>query len=267
MEHLIRRAKSGRAWTANELLAYNIQVHSQSAETFFGHPLPTLDGIDPLLVSGTINTDGTTDRTDRLLQYLHLTLEADADQSFAIDDFAEELLRQLDYQERGTLLRYHYAIPLAICGDTRRLAQTGVCLAHQNTMILLIIQEDIPAISRRAPEAQVIAEAIAAFQHNNSVRDRLGEPLLASMTVPCITMVGTRPTFYKVPVTQELSQGVITAQYPTQTTVVTKCIVSSPSGRHGSTRFPRGGLAAFHRFPYSRQVFLVCIFVMVRGYK
>src|SRR5260370_35072877 len=106
MEHLIRRAKSGRAWTANELLAYNIQVHSQSAETFFGHPLPTLDGIDPLLVSGTIHTDVTTDRTDRLLQYLHLTFEADPDPSFPIDALSGELPPQLYHHEPGSLLRY-----------------------------------------------------------------------------------------------------------------------------------------------------------------
>src|SRR5258708_1812033 len=107
MAHPIRCAKSGCAWTANELLAYNIEIRSQSAETFFGHPLPTLDGIDPLLVSGTIGTDGITVRYTgcydvfrRHQQRIPLSISS-------------ERLRQLDYEERGTLLMYHYPIPLA----------------------------------------------------------------------------------------------------------------------------------------------------------
>jgi hypothetical protein len=41
------------------------------------------------------------------------------------------------------------------------------------------------------------------------------------MTIPCITMSGTRPTFYLVPVTQELSTAVIGGVYPaTETTVL-----------------------------------------------
>jgi hypothetical protein len=44
------------------------------------------------------------------------------------------------------------------------------------------------------------------------------------MTIPCITMSGTRPTFYLVPVTLELSNAVAMAQYPSSETVVSKCV-------------------------------------------
>lgn len=37
----------------------------------------------------------------------------------------------------------------------------------------------------------------------------MGLVLLDEMTLPCITMVGTRLTFYLVPVTKELSNAVV----------------------------------------------------------
>ncbi|KIM45344.1 hypothetical protein M413DRAFT_338289 [Hebeloma cylindrosporum] len=44
------------------------------------------------------------------------------------------------------------------------------------------------------------------------------------MTIPCIIMSGNRPTFYLVPVTQELSNAVIGGVYPTTVTQVLKCV-------------------------------------------
>jgi hypothetical protein len=55
-------------------------------------------------------------------------------------------------------------------------------------------------------QSQIIAGAISAFQFNNRKRESLGCKALPSMTIPCVTMSGTRPTFYLVPVTL--------AQYP-----------------------------------------------------
>jgi hypothetical protein len=81
------------------------------------------------------------------------------------------------------------------------------------------------------PEPQVVAQAIATFQYNNRSRARLGQPELDSMTIPCITMIGTRPSFYLIPVTRELSEAVATAQYPLSPTMIMKCVVASNSGR------------------------------------
>ncbi|KAI9456244.1 hypothetical protein BJY52DRAFT_1108210, partial [Lactarius psammicola] len=54
---------------------------------------------------------------------------------------------------------------------------------------------------------------------------------LDSMTIPCIVMVRTGPTFYLVPVTQKLSEAVATGKYPPSSTAVTKCVVVSKSRR------------------------------------
>jgi len=215
MAYLFRIAKSGSDWTTNELLAYNIRVSSQTPHSFYGIPLPpvaSLNDLDPDLVSGTLSTQVLKDETYRLLQYLDLASTANAGQESAINDFAREILRVLG-------------------GDPDRSAQTDVTLIHGSSTILLVVQEDKTTVSARDPEAQVIAEAIATFQYNNRTRARLGQHELDTMTIPCITMIGTRPIFYLVPVTQGLSQAVATAQYPTNPTVVKKCVVASNSCR------------------------------------
>jgi len=51
------------------------------------------------------------------------------------------------------------------------------------------------------------------------------------MTIPCIVMIGTRPIFYLVPVTRELSDAVARGQYPSSCTAVKKCVVISRSRR------------------------------------
>ena len=83
-------------------------------------------------------------------------------------------------------------------------------------VILLLVQEDKTAFNLSNPESQVIAKAIATFQYNNKKRADLDLPALDMMTILCITMVGMRPFFYLVPVTQELSDSVALGQQPSQ---------------------------------------------------
>ena len=107
MANLIRSAKSGSDWTTNDLLAYNIRVSSQIPDKFYGIPLPTvadLSTLDRHLVSGTLSTQGLSDETYRLLQYLDLASRANVGQESAVDDFAREILRVLEYESRGLLL-------------------------------------------------------------------------------------------------------------------------------------------------------------------
>lgn len=54
------------------------------------------------------------------------------------------------------------------------------------------------------------------------------------MTIPCITVVGTTPTFYLVPVTKELSDAVMTGQYPPTQTRVLKCVTDAGHQRRVS---------------------------------
>lgn len=74
-------------------------------------------------------------------------------------------------------------------------------------------QEDKTVISNKIPEAQVIAEAIVTFQYNNDARVRLDMEPLETTIIPAITMIGTHLIFYKILVTQQLSDAVISGQY------------------------------------------------------
>lgn len=50
------------------------------------------------------------------------------------------------------------------------------------------------------------------------------------MIIPCITVVGTFPIFYLVTVTRELSECVMTAQYPSSKTIVLKHVPNVSDG-------------------------------------
>jgi len=170
------------------------------------------------------------DDTYRFLAYLDLA--TNSSQETAVDDFARELLHIVGFEERGRILRTRHIIPLSICGENNTVAQTDVCLVDQRStiLLLLVLREDKTIFNPSDPEPRVIAEAIAAYQHNNQRRKCMGLPTLNTMTIPCITMVWTRPTFYLVPVTRELGDAVITGQWPEVETKVLMCV--TVAGRH-----------------------------------
>ena len=105
-------------------------------------------------------------------------------------------------------------------------------------IILLLVQRAKPAFGSNGPEPPILAGAIATFQYNNRSRAKMGLPTLDTMTIPCITVWGTRPLFYKVPVTQHLSDCVATGQSPTQQTVVTRCGPPAPPEAHEGMKSP-----------------------------
>ena len=177
-------------------------------------------GVDPLLIDSTVDADHVTDDTFQYLTHLHLAINEGL-----IADFSQKTLQILGFVERGQVLSMHFKIPLRICDDEQS-AQTDVCLLTRYQMTLLILQEDKMVLNSSQPEPQVIAQAIAAYQYNNARRTIEGFPTLDAMTIPCITMDGTRPTFYLVPVTQELGVAVHSGEYPQTLTRVVKCATS-----------------------------------------
>jgi hypothetical protein len=74
--------------------------------------------------------------------------------------------------------------------------------------------------------------------------------ILDAMAIPCITMVGTRPTFYLVPVTRALSTAVVTGQYPETPTNVVKFVTFLGHNRRSSEGMetPEYRRVAFQRF-------------------
>jgi hypothetical protein len=225
-------SKSGSGWTRNELIAYNIKIVPQTPEQFFGAVGVSLTHLDPLIITG--STTDTTNLSDTTLRYLtHLDLATHASHESFIDEFSRQTLDLLGYSERGLALLTRYNIPLTISGKNKN-AQTDVCLVDGRTMILLTLQEDKTLFSYSDPEPQVIAEAIAAYQYNNDKRERRDMATLDEMVFPCITMVGTHPTFYLVPVSRGLSDAVAIGQYPPAPTEVWKCVTVAGHNRSSS---------------------------------
>ncbi|KAG2354161.1 hypothetical protein BDR07DRAFT_1430313 [Suillus spraguei] len=188
---LIRSAKSGSDWTFNDLMAYNITVTPQSPEQFFrqNHGM-LLEGADPSLLNSSLDDENI---SDAVFEYLgHLDLATNVTRESFIDAFAQKTLQILGFVERCLILTARHNNPLRICGDNQRVAETDVCLLDPRSMILLVLQED-KIVFKTDPQ--------------------ITSPLDA-MTIPCITMVGTRPIFYLVPVTEALSSAVALASIP-----------------------------------------------------
>ncbi|KXN92480.1 hypothetical protein AN958_07427 [Leucoagaricus sp. SymC.cos] len=238
-----RVAKSASAWHQSDLKNYNISVCEQSPAKFFGHTprnseLP--QGLDSNFLTATLPHDpNLSDETTELLQLIQAiegtgpssrrTPEAD------VDLLARELLKAAHFQSDGLLLRAEGSIKLAICKDKHCYARPNVYLTQNIPHTVLLILENKRKDSRIDPEPQVIAQAIAAFQHNNRELDRARHPRHKSMTFPAITMVGTCLTFYKTTITQDLSDAVENGTSPRKITTVYKCVVPHVAG-HGSER-------------------------------
>ncbi|KAF8884118.1 hypothetical protein BD779DRAFT_1674210 [Infundibulicybe gibba] len=203
MANLIRLAKLGSSWGRNELDAYNIAVVEQEQELFFGGPfpayLPAYTGLDGFTTHEN-RVQELDESTLSLMKRFDLAMRVVEGEESAVDDFVVELLRVLKYETKQT---------------------PDICILDPDSGILLLAQEDKSHINLQDPEAQLIAEAIAAFQTNNKKRtDQLFLDPLEECIFPGITMFRTFPRFYKIRVTAELDQCVRHGTYPaTKTTV------------------------------------------------
>ncbi|KAF8506682.1 hypothetical protein F5888DRAFT_1602364 [Russula emetica] len=86
--------------------------------------------------------------------------------------------------------------------------------------LISLVQEDKSHLNPVDPSPQLIAQAIAAFVNNNVRRHELHWEPHAHAIIPGITMTGTTPTFYKIPVTTELVHAVRFGIYPEQETII-----------------------------------------------
>lgn len=244
MANIIRTAKSAHDWTKNELRAYHIVVQAENHLTFFGVEALPEARVDPELLTCTTASQAINQSTAELLHLLFMASRPQPGES--VHDFAAQLFRAIGYASRDRVIRTRQPLTLFICGE-RRSAQTDACIIDTSQYdILLLVQEDNRLDpSSGDPEIQLIAEAIAAFDSNNSKRTHAGlvpveekvcpltvSPPLAVEPSPKvmagITLVGTAPTFFKIPVTAELVQHVAEGTYPPRRTIVSYCVPPVP---------------------------------------
>ncbi|THV04066.1 hypothetical protein K435DRAFT_714828, partial [Dendrothele bispora CBS 962.96] len=230
MAHLIRSAKSGSDWTLNELRAYNIYLHRQDHLTFFGVAALPRPNVDPELINNADATDMAESQNAELITLLDLAMSHRSGEN-AVGDFVVQLFRTMGYVHRERVARSRKDLTLQICGELRH-ARTDVCLVDRaNNDIVLLVQEDkrVEDGENNVAEAQLVAEAVAAFAENNKNREASGLEPLAQKVIPGITMIGTSPTFYKINVTRNLVDHVCCGTYPSDHTLVTYCY--PPLGR------------------------------------
>ncbi|KAJ7220336.1 hypothetical protein GGX14DRAFT_493710 [Mycena pura] len=216
----IQGPKSGCDWTENDLAAYNIRIVYQDALSFFRIPAlppPALKHPAVLHLPGPAYTNDPT--VYELLRTMDLAMLPTYTDESAVDDFAVLLLRELGYAPAGRVIRTRKDIPLIVCGDNT-LMKADVCIVDGGGIMLLLVLEDRRHVGGADPLPQLVAEAIAAFDLNNMTRERLGLEPLPSKDIPGITLKGTSPIFFKIPVTKQLVAAVRSGHYPAAETVV-----------------------------------------------
>ncbi|KAF8628940.1 hypothetical protein AX17_005883 [Amanita inopinata Kibby_2008] len=197
MVNIVRLAKSGNEWTFNELAAYNIVIHEQDENQFFDRPLPEYIQGPVGFIEHKDHVQGLDAPSLALIKRLDLAMKIVEGEESAVDDFTAELVRAMGYETDQTVVRTRKSLQLLTCGKA------------------------VFAKTDSDPEAQLIAEAIAAFQQNNT--NRVGDLFRESLEVQVIrgiTMVGTFPRFYTIKVTADLDRSVRVGQYPALQTVV-----------------------------------------------
>ena len=211
-------AKSGNDWTSDDLAAYNITVEPQDAPTFFGHPRLPEPNVTPKEVLEVAEPDGAaTEDGARLLRYLHKATDPEAR---CIVDFAKWLFEETCQYLGRTDIFSRETIPLTVCREVKE-TMASITIVNDALQYLMVLQEGGSRIGGADPEPLLIAEAIAAFAMNNEIREnKLGLPPLQSGVIPGITLKGTSPTFYKIPVTVDLVTAVAEGRFPEDETVV-----------------------------------------------
>ncbi|KAJ7704344.1 hypothetical protein B0H17DRAFT_1224328 [Mycena rosella] len=197
MAQIIRSAKS--AAIGHD--AYNIHLSFEDATTFFGVaqlPAPVIDN-EILTVE---NADDTlSDANFDLLSLLDFAMDASNPQESAVDDFAVSVFHALGYIRRPRVARTRQELRFLICGEFEYAKPNVSIIDRSLDDIVLLVQED-----KRFGGA---TDGTAS-----------GLPRLQSLVVPGILLVGTSPTFYKVPLTEEFVRCVERGEYPNTPTIV-----------------------------------------------
>ena len=204
MANIIRAAKSGGDWTLNELDSYHITLNQLNPLQFFGVQVNGLFSLwlrtltfasqempQPMVDQELLdNLEAATMEQDHhaeLVTYLDLAMIPEKGET-AVDDFAVELFRCLGYVRRERVARTRTDIPLLICGENRHV-KTDVCIIdHTQHDILLLVQED-KRLEVVNAQAQLVAEAVAAFNQNNVQRETVGLPPLEEKA-SCLAVCG-----------------------------------------------------------------------------
>ncbi|KAF8870557.1 hypothetical protein BD779DRAFT_1455129 [Infundibulicybe gibba] len=234
MATLVRFAKSGSEWTSYNLTAFNIQIIIyQDPISFFNvQELPTLQNISPVILNNVAAPANVQPSKQEQLffSYLEDAMNTVPGEETFVKDFAAFLLGMFDYNGGHRVVYTREEIPFYMCGTWVK-ATAGVTVIERFGPLfqyLLLVQEVEVRGSGGEPEPPLVAEAIAAFRHNNKAREIRQMPLLKSQTFPAMTIARTTILFFRITVTQDLLAAIESGAYPTNATIVHQFIPLFP---------------------------------------
>ena len=147
----------------------------------------------------------------------------------AVDDLSKSIFQLFEYDSGDRSIRTREILDLDMANSRTQ----AICIETLELSIKLIVQEDKSYnvgndrhLMGHHPEAQLMAEAVAAFQENVKIYKRLGKSdIPKAQLIPGIVMLGTCPTFYLINMTQELADSVKRGEEPAYETLVKKYMI------------------------------------------
>lgn len=199
--------KSGGIWTYGDLDRFRIRIDYIDADTFFAPISAPPTRLIPSDLLTCLDAEDAISGDDTFFRYLDTAMSPPPGDESAVNDFIVNLLRILGFARKGAMIRTKKKFPFRTCGEIRY-AQADVCIID-GTDPLLLIQEDHSRVDPLTdPIPPLIAAAIAAFDVAASHRAKYQLPGRASPDILGITFCGSWPTFFRIPICEELVNGV-----------------------------------------------------------
>lgn len=135
MANVIPSAKSGSDWTDNELTAFNIQVNTIDAATFFNTAQLLAPLVPLMILTNEKRPQGFVTKPARLFfQYMK---DAVTGEESLVVDFAAFLLGMFEYDEPDRVIHQQKEVSFVMCG-TVVAAKLDVCVMAESQYLLLV---------------------------------------------------------------------------------------------------------------------------------
>ena len=239
------RCKPGSEWDDDDLKYYRMCICDADYISFFGESSNNLykDDINTFLsynlssVTVQQEIDWSAIKPKSVMTVIKDLIAVTKTHRFeecAVDDLARSILQLFDYDEGDRAIRTREVLDLDMAkGKTQ--ATPDICIETMELSIKLLIQEDKSYnvgndrhFMGHNPEAQLIAEAVAAFQENVKIYKRFGKvDVPEDQLIPGIVMLGTCPTFYLIPIDACLSDCIKYGTQPAKDTLVKRYKIPS----------------------------------------
>lgn len=129
--------------------------------------------------------------------------------------FVYEILKILNYQKNTRMILQKQKFTLNM-DSGNKIVKPDICIMDEDTILAIIHQSQ----NIKDGEHKIIESAIAAFQHNNHIRQLFEGNVHSEQTFPCITFVSSHPRFYKILITESFNKCIIRGHKPKSNIII-----------------------------------------------